>query len=402
MPGMREVAKWVAGVAPERQIPAFAAQTFTKWWKEREPRNRSAAKATERAQHAKNQGRPEVILWPDTFNNHFFPSVLQAGAEVLEDAGYRVVVPRKWLPSSRPLYDWGMLDLAKWQLRRILETLRNEIRAGTPVVVLEPSETSVFRHELWQLFPDDPDAVALGKQTLTLAEFLAEHADDWTPPRLEGKAITHVHCHHRAVMGEKTHLELLLRLGLEVDVPDPGCCGMAGPFGFEEGQKYDVSVARGEQLLLPAVREASEGTLIIADGFSCREQIAQGTKRRALHLAEVLQMARHRRVIQETGRPEERYDTLRPAALSRQTSPTTGALVLGSALLLGGSVVRELIGASDNGSGRHAAGQERKAGESPARIEWEKHAGRARTRQQEASPRARARRRELAAIAREM
>jgi FAD/FMN-containing dehydrogenase/Fe-S oxidoreductase len=403
-PGLDRVAKWVAGVAPERRIPAFAAQTFTQWWRDREPRNRSGAEATERAQHAKNEGRPEVILWADTFNNHFHPSVLQAGAEVLESAGYQVVVPQKWLPSSRPLYDWGMLDLAKWQLRRILDALRDEIRAGTPVVVLEPSEASVFRHELWQFFPDEQDAVALGRQTYTLAEFLVEQVEDWTPPRLEGKAITHVHCHHRAVMGEKAHLELLMKMGLEVDVPDPGCCGMAGPFGFEEGQKYDISVARGEQLLLPAVREASEETLIVVDGFSCREQIAQGTRRRALHLAEVLQMALQRPEIQERGRPEERYAPLRPTALARPTSPTFGALVLSGALLLGGVAVRGLFGGTEDGDGRPPAGSRRDGAERRAsRVEREEPVARAPARrEEEANRRARARRRELAAIAREM
>src|SRR5262249_45481030 len=161
---------------------------------------------------------------------------------------------------------WGMLDLARWQLQRILRELRDPIRAATPVVVLEPSDASVFRHELAQFFPDDEDARALAEQTVTLAGFLSRR-EGWTPPRMAAKAIVHVHCHHRAVLGEESYLNLLKRMGLDVEVPDPGCCGMAGPFGFEEGQKHEISVARAEQALLPAVRRAARGALIVADGF---------------------------------------------------------------------------------------------------------------------------------------
>ncbi len=323
-PGLSRGARWAAHVAPEREIPRFAARTFTRWWRER-PRRPGTGSA--------------AILWPDTYNNHFHPGVLQAAAEVLEEAGLRVVVPQDFMPTGRPLYDWGMLDLAQWQLRRILRTLREAIRAGTPVVVLEPSDASVFRHELGQLFPDDDDARALARQTFTLAEFLSDHADGWSPPRLERKALVHVHCHHRAVLGEAEDLALLERMGVEAEVPDPGCCGMAGPFGFEDGQKHEISVARAEQRLLPAVRDAGEDTLIIADGFSCREQIAQGTERRAMHLAEVIRMAQRAGPSARGRRPEEEGRRLVPGELARPTSPLRGAAVLAGLLAVGGAAV---------------------------------------------------------------
>jgi FAD/FMN-containing dehydrogenase/Fe-S oxidoreductase len=322
MPGLEHLAKKLARVAPDRKLPPFASCTFTDWWKRR------PARATE---------GPEVLLWPDTYNNHFYPGVLQAAADVLEDAGCRVVVPDRFLPIGRPLYDWGMLDLARWQLERILRSLREPIRNGTKVVVLEPSDASVLRHELAQFFPDDADARALGRQTVTLAEFLSQQSG-WTPPHVSAKAIVHVHCHHRAVLGEENYLDLLRTMGLDVDVPDPGCCGMAGAFGFEEGQKHDVSVARAEQQLLPAVRRAEARALIIADGFSCREQIRDLTNRRALHLAEVIRLAQHSRDFDTRLPPEHRSQELIAADLARPTSPLRGAAMIGGAIAIGGAV----------------------------------------------------------------
>ncbi|MGH9410863.1 MAG: FAD-binding and (Fe-S)-binding domain-containing protein, partial [Vicinamibacterales bacterium] len=252
-PGLRDLAKFAARVAPERALPAFAATTFEQWWRRRRVRPTA--------------GTP-VILWPDAFNNSFHPSALEAAAEVLEDAGCRVIVPDAFLPAGRPLYDWGMLDLARWQLQRILRALRQPIQSGTPIVVLEPSDASVFRHELLQFF-DDADARALASHTFTLAEFLMKERS-WTPPRLERKAVVHVHCHQRAVLETDCYFELLNKMGVDADVPDRGCCGMAGPFGFEKRQKHAISVARAEQALLPAVRRAPDEALVIADGFSCR------------------------------------------------------------------------------------------------------------------------------------
>ena len=123
-----------------------------------------------------------------------------------------------------------------------------------------------------------------------LSEFFEKYAEDFPLPPLARKALVHGHCHHKAIMKMTAEESVLRRLGIEFTAPAPGCCGMAGAFGFEK-DKYDVSKAIGELELLPAVRQAPTDWLIVADGFSCREQIAQETDRQALHLAEVLQMA---------------------------------------------------------------------------------------------------------------
>jgi Fe-S oxidoreductase len=246
-----------------------------------------------------------VLLWPDTFNDHFFPGTLAAAAEVLQHAGYEVVLPPDGLCCGRPLYDFGMLDRAKDYLRRVLRALRDEIGRGTPLVGLEPSCVSVFRDELGNLFPRDEDAKRLGAQAMTLGELLGDRCDDgWRPPALEAGALLHGHCHHKAIMKLDGERAVLHAMGLEVAAPETGCCGMAGAFGFER-EHYDVSIAVGERVLLPAVRQAGRETLIVADGFSCREQVAQTTDRRALHLAEVLQLALRGRDAWRRGeRPE--------------------------------------------------------------------------------------------------
>ncbi len=268
--------KKLAGVAPERTLPAFAAETFRAGFR----RRGEAAGAGRRA-----------ILWTDTFDDHFQPDVAWAAVEVLEAAGFAVEIPAQILCCGRPLYDHGMLDLARRQLRKILDALGPALREGAPVVVLEPSCLAVFRDELPNLMPDDEGARKLAAQSVTLAELLERHAPDWSPPQLAAKALVHAHCHHRAVLGFDADLRLLDRLGLDYHLLDSGCCGMAGAFGYEAGEKARVAAAVGELVLLPAVRAAEPDTLIVTDGFSCRSQIAQGTGREPLHLAQVLQMA---------------------------------------------------------------------------------------------------------------
>ncbi len=183
-----------------------------------------------------------------------------------------------------------MLDRAQALLLQILDELAPEIEAGIPVVGLEPSCVAVFRDELTNLFPNDARAQALSKQTFLLSEFLERNSGNAPLPQLPRKALLHGHCHHKSIMKMTDEESLLRRLGIDFTSPAPGCCGMAGSFGFHD-QHYEISAAIGELELLPAVRRAPDDWLIIADGFSCREQIAQGTGRHALHLAEVLQMA---------------------------------------------------------------------------------------------------------------
>ncbi len=271
--GRSALGKAAAGVAPERTPPQFARSTFLDWFEER------VAPAAD--------GRDEVVLWPDTFTNHFHPEIGKAAVEVLEHAGFAVKVPEHAFCCGRPLYDFGMLTLAKRLLNSALSALEPDIRAGRRVVVLEPSCASVFRDELPNMLPESQLARALAAQTRGLAELLAE--EDWQPPALEGPALLHGHCHQKAITGVQADRELLDRMGLDVEQPEYGCCGMAGAFGYERGERYEVSRQVGEQALLPRVRELDEDTRVVTDGFSCREQIAQGVEdRRALHIAEVL------------------------------------------------------------------------------------------------------------------
>jgi FAD/FMN-containing dehydrogenase len=277
-PLLAPAGKRLAGIAPEREAPKFASRTFVSWFAARPQR-------AQRAQTAR------VVLWPDTFTNLLEPEVGQAAVEVLEAAGFAPEIPDRPVCCGRPLYDFGMLGLAKRTLRRTLDALDAPIREGIPVVVLEPSCAAVFRDELRKLMPDDEHARRLVTQTVTLDELLAKQAVGWQPPRLEGKALVHGHCHQRAVLGLDGQQELLRRMGLELELLNSGCCGLAGSFGYEAGEPYRVSMSAGERVLLPAVRAAPSATMIVTDGFSCRTQIAHGTGRRALHTAQVLQQA---------------------------------------------------------------------------------------------------------------
>jgi Fe-S oxidoreductase len=220
-----------------------------------------------------------------------------------------------------------MLTLARRYLRGLLAALESPIEAGVPLVALEPSCLSVFRDELTNLFPGDAQAQRLRAQSFTLAEFLDRHAADWPVPTLDRDALVQAHCHHHAVLGFGTDEKLLRRMGLRVRRPDAGCCGMAGSFGYEAGEKYRVSVAAGERVLLPAVRAAGADTLIVADGFSCRGQIRAGTDREGLHLAEVLALALREGPGQPgaDGYPERRLPEVTPAARGRTERVLAGA-----------------------------------------------------------------------------
>jgi Fe-S oxidoreductase len=318
-PIISSLTKAVIGVAPARTMPAFAAESFKSWF-------------ARRAQHNRSERR--VLLWPDTFNNYFHPATAKAAVEVLEDAGFQVVIPEQDLCCGRPLYDYGMLETARRWLRQILDSLGKEIAAGTPVVGLEPSCTAVFRDELCAFFPEDENARRLQKQTFTLAEFLEKYAPEYQVPKLQRQALVHGHCHHTAVMKLDCEKKLLAEMGLDCELPDSGCCGMAGAFGFEK-EHYDVSIACGERVLLPAVRKAAKDTLIVADGFSCREQISQTTDRQALHVAQVLQMALQEGTRGAIGNyPEKRYVTPAPGKLA-------GAASL--AALAGGAVLAAVV-----------------------------------------------------------
>jgi Fe-S oxidoreductase len=230
------------------------------------------------------------VLWPDTFNNRFHADIGRAAVHAIEAAGYHVLMPRGHVCCGRPLYDYGMLDMAERYLRRVLDQLRPHVRAGVQVVGIEPSCVAVFKDELPGMLPHDDDANRLAQQARHLGEFFEEH--DIAVPPVGGKALVWGHCHHKATGGIEPEIRLLERMGIDVDNVTGGCCGLAGSWGFEAGH-HELSMQIGEQALFPAVRDAAADTLVIADGFSCKTQIEAGTGRRALHLGEVL--ARHMR-----------------------------------------------------------------------------------------------------------
>jgi len=273
-PGLRAAPTAAGGIDRRRRIPLFAGQTLQAW----------------AAQRAAGPGalRGEVVLWPDTFTNHLTPAVGQAAVQVLEAAGWQVTVPQQLLCCGLTWISTGQLTVARRVLQRTVSALAPALRRGALVVGLEPSCTAAFRSDAGDLLPGDRDVQRLRQQTVTLAELLMNHTPGWQPPQLGGQAIAQTHCHQHAVMRYDADQAVLRAAGIDTDVLDAGCCGLAGNFGFESGH-YDVSMACAERVLLPAVREAGPDTLVLADGFSCRTQIEQaGTGRRPAHLAEVL------------------------------------------------------------------------------------------------------------------
>ncbi|WP_158820877.1 FAD-binding and (Fe-S)-binding domain-containing protein [Granulicella sp. S156] len=265
-----KLAKAALHIHPNRTLPSFSSQTFRK-----------------RSKRLKQPEQPkgDVLLWADTFNNYLHSDTAVAAHKVLTDAGFRVHVLQQHVCCGRPLYDFGLLDSAKKYLHKTLDALTPY--AEMPVVVLEPSCATVFRDELVNLLPSDARAAKLRDRTYLLSQFLVKHAPEYKPPVIDGTILVQGHCHHQAVMKMTDEMQLLRSTGADVRLLDSGCCGMAGPFGFEK-DKYEVSQTLAERVLLPAVRAAKPGTLVVADGFSCREQVAQNSETRALHLAEVL------------------------------------------------------------------------------------------------------------------
>jgi FAD/FMN-containing dehydrogenase/Fe-S oxidoreductase len=274
-PLLARILKRAGGVAPQRDLPRFADEPFTQWWRSHRPASGSGK-------------RGRVLLWPDTFTNTFDPDIGRAAVALLEDAGFAVEVPERTLCCGLTWISTGQLGIARRILRRTVTALREPIRAGVPVVGLEPSCTAVFRSDAQELLPADEDVRRLAEQTSTLAELLQSRAADWDPPAVAGKAIMQVHCHQHAVLGEDSDLALLRRSGVQAEPLESGCCGLAGNFGFERDH-YDVSIAAAERVLLPRVRAADAATAVLADGFSCRTQIRQAdTGHPPLHLAQLL------------------------------------------------------------------------------------------------------------------
>ncbi|NEV90241.1 FAD-binding oxidoreductase [Streptomyces tendae] len=290
------VAKRLGGIAREREVPRLAGETFSRWWRRRGGRP--------------TEGGDLVVLWPDTFTEHLSPSVGRAAVRVLEAAGLRVALPPTLRgravvgdgTSRSPLalltarrgqvccgltyVSTGQLDRARAVMRRTLDLMAPVLETSAPVVVLEPSCAAALRTDLPELLHDDPRAARLAARVLTFAEALERHAPDWAPPEVNLPAVGQTHCHQHAVLGDAADRRLRESAGLTGELSG-GCCGLAGNFGFEAGH-YEVSAACAEDQLLPAVREAPDGAVVLADGFSCRTQLEQLAGVRGRHLAEVL------------------------------------------------------------------------------------------------------------------
>jgi len=262
----------LAGLSAQRPVPAFARTSFR-----RSPAARAAARAAS----------PTVVLWPDTFSDAYLPARAQAALELLEAAGERVALPRRWACCARPLYDVGMLGLARRMLGQVLDVLDGHLAASLPVVVVEPSCLAAFKDELVQLLPDDERAARLAASARTLAEHL--EAIGWSPdaPVGGGRVVVHPHCHQRAAVGMEAERRLLARAGFSVEVLDAGCCGLAGSFGFRaehDGLSREIAAAK----FLPALRSLGEDEHLVIDGFSCRTQAAQLAASPGTSLAELL------------------------------------------------------------------------------------------------------------------
>lgn len=268
--------KRAAGIEPRRTMIRFAERTLRDWF---------------RGVHGGPRPGPAgtVVLWPDTFTEHHAPETGQAAVEVLEALGYRVLIPPGRVCCGLTWHSTGQLGVARRVLKHTLRVLRPALDAGFPIVGLEPSCTVTLRDEAPELVADDPRAKRLAELTVTLAELVARHEGRWPFGTLDAAAISQVHCHQEAKGSYTPDLAVLERLGVRTDVIGAGCCGLAGNFGFEPGH-WEVSQGCAERELYPKVRGA-DGELILADGFSCRTQIAQGTGRKALHLAQVLRQA---------------------------------------------------------------------------------------------------------------
>jgi Fe-S oxidoreductase len=235
-----------------------------------------------RAQFRPGGKGERVVLFDDTFNNFFRPATAAAAQRVLERAGCAVELPAAHLCCGRPYYDYGMLGRAKRALERTLDVLAPQLDAGLPLVVLEPGCLSVFRDEVHRLLPDDARAARLSRQAVTLSQILEQRA----VPRVGAEVLVHGHCHQKALFGMKAELAVLRAAGCEVIAPDSGCCGMAGSFGYRP-EFYETSRRIAGLELLPAIEAAPQAT-VVADGFSCREQIEALAGRPTLHLAELL------------------------------------------------------------------------------------------------------------------
>ena len=281
------------GISRQRTLPRFAARPFTQWFASRGQAAPAAGANGSHAAAATGSGARSVVLFNDTFNTYNDPEVAIAATEVLEAAGYHVVLPGHWC-CGRPMVSKGMVEQARAAARDTVDKLHPLVAQGMPVVGLEPSCILTLKDEYLSLLPDDSKARAVAGAVMTFEEFVTAEAEagrfalQFRPQT--GRVLLHGHCHQKALVGTGPSRRTLELAGFAVDEVDSGCCGMAGSFGYE-AEHLEVSLAMAERRLLPAVRAADPATVIAAAGTSCRSQIAHGCPRKALHPAQILRGA---------------------------------------------------------------------------------------------------------------
>jgi FAD/FMN-containing dehydrogenase/Fe-S oxidoreductase len=286
-PQLAGLMKRFGGIDQRRSLPGMASPTFREWFASCRP---DLAQARGPAAPASTvpppSGKGRVLLWVDTFTQHFSPETGQAAVRVLEDAGYSIEITGSQVCCGLTWISTGQLEIARRQIRRTLDALDGALAEGLPVVGVEPSCLAALRKDAADLLPHDPRARRLGSATKTLAELLTSTAG-WTPPDLSGViGVAQPHCHHHAVLGWGNDALLLTRAGAQIRRVG-GCCGLAGNFGVEEGH-YEVSVKVAETALLPALAAAPDDAVVLADGYSCRTQIDDLSGRSGIHLAQLL------------------------------------------------------------------------------------------------------------------
>lgn len=267
------------GIDKRRVIPSFAKQTFVQWSR------------AQRGFHSDVTYRGDVVLFPDTFTNYNYPEIGRAATKVLERLGFRVIVPPTKC-CGRPMLSKGMMDRARLNARANVDAVLPFIKNGARLVGLEPSCILTFRDDYVDLLDGDPDVVQVSQSTMLIEEFFLE-AQQHPGSRVElapipGIKLVNGHCHQKALVGMDQTMELLRSIPeCEAIEIQSGCCGMAGSFGFEK-EHFDTSMAVGELSLFPAIRSQEGEFQVVSQGVSCRQQIAHGTGKRAVHLAEVL------------------------------------------------------------------------------------------------------------------
>ncbi len=318
-PGVKDGVKWMMNTAADRPLPKFAAESFVDWFH----RHRQPVDADARS----------VVLYPDEFNNSFDPEVLKAAVRVLGRWNYRVVLPEKAPFSALPLMHFGFLGLAGRNLSRTIDLLTPFARQGIPILFVEPSVAAMFKDDLSKIWPHDPDVARVVELCAMMSEFIQEN--DLELPRLKGRAILHNHCNQKAVLKPKAVHHVLKTMGIDFEEPQEGCCGMAGSFGYVK-EHYPLSLKIAEEHLLPAVRQAEADTYIVAEAFSCRTQIKDGSERQPMHTIELVQYA-FRKADLDAGRALDRNvegDTVPHRRHARLwTAGLFGAAVAGGVIL---------------------------------------------------------------------